>query len=293
MSFKSNFAGILPGMVDHAIIEFEDQRKIADEINTVRQKVKSDVELKMSTLGMDPVKLQAQVTARVEETLAKTMSDLLGTGGRKAEKGVKFLRYEVLFNPNRITLSGRGAAKVPMNDFSKGISVTYQERQANLELRIPLIVDRTLASQVSMGVSIPGVNASLVQGVKDKVESVANWFTSGTSGDIGSIQRDVEVFVAMLRNEHTRLVSFYWGNMKYTGVLTSVSSTYTMFDPQGHPTRANIDLLIMLADAKNPILIYNGKEKGPWMEYYRKAFEGKTSLSARSNTQYFENILNL
>ena len=35
MSFKSNFAGILPGMVDHAIIEFEDQRKVADEINTV------------------------------------------------------------------------------------------------------------------------------------------------------------------------------------------------------------------------------------------------------------------
>jgi hypothetical protein len=241
-------------------------------------------------MNLDPTKLQQQVTSRVEETLAKTMKELLGSTGRKAKNGVKFLRYEVLFNPNRITLTGRGAAEVPMNDCTKGVSVSYQTRQANLELRIPLIVDRTISSQVSMGVDIPGVNCSLTQGVRSTVESVANWLTGD---DLGSIQRDVEIFLAMLRNEHTRMVSFYWGSMTYTGVLTSVNSTYTMFDPKGNPTRANIDLLIMLADANNPVLIYNGKDKGPWMQYYRKAFEGKTSLSARSGTQFFENVLGL
>ncbi len=290
MSFKSNFAGIIPGMMDHAILEFEDQRKVGKKIDTKRQELTDAVTAQLRQQGLDPEALQNQVTARVEETMAKTMREVLGVSSRKAKEGTKFLRYEVLFNPNRIMLNGRGAAKVPMNDVSDGVQVTYQERQANLELRIPLIVDRTMASEISMGVSIPGVNTSLVQGIKDNVQSAANWLSGG---QLGSVQRDVEMFIAMLRNQYTRMVSFYWGNMTYTGILTSASSTYTMFDIHGRPTRANIDLLIMLADANNPVLMYNGKDKGPWMEYYRKAFEGKTSLSARSVTQSFENILGL
>ncbi len=276
MSFASNFAGIIPGTLDKAILEFEDQREVGKEIDTKRQELKSATELQLAAMGLDPDKLQKKVTEQVEAAMAKTMKDLLGSSSRKAKNGAKFLRYEVLFNPNKISLSGHGVAEVPMNENSKGVQVTYQTRQANLELRIPLIVDRTISSQIEMGVSIPGINSSLMQTGKSMFESAQSWLTSG---DSGSIQRDVEMFAAMLRNNYTRLVSFYWGDMSYTGILTSASSTYTIFDPNGHPTRANIDLLIMLADANNPILMWNGRQKGPWMEYYRKAFtNGKSSL---------------
>jgi hypothetical protein len=273
MSFGSNFAGIIPGMLDKAIIEFLDQRKIGKEIDTQAQQVKTQVELELAAMGLDPTALQDQVTSKVEKAMAKTMKDVLGMSSRKAKEGTKFLRYEVLFNPNRISLAGRGCASVPMNDASKGVRVTYQPRQANLELRIPLIVDRTISSQISMGIDIPGINASLVQSVKSGIESASNWLTGG---DTGSIQRDVEMFVAMLRSNYTRVVSFYWGDMTYTGILTSVNSTYTLFDPKGNPTRATIELMIMLADAENPVLMYNGKDKGPWMEYYRKGFKDET-----------------
>ncbi|MCR5467356.1 MAG: hypothetical protein K6F37_00205 [Lachnospiraceae bacterium] len=289
-SFKSNFAGIIPGMLDKAILEFEDQREVGKEIDTKRQALKSSTELQLASMGLDPEKLQKKVTEQVEATMARTMRDVLGSSSRKAKNGTKFLRYEVLFNPNRISLTGHGTAEVPMNECSKGIQVTFQTRQANLELRIPLIVDRTISSQISMGISIPGVNSSLVDAGKSYLESAESWLTDGESG---SIQRDVEMFAAMLRNNYTRMVSFYWGDMTYTGILTSANSTYTIFDPNGHPTRATIELLIILADANNPVLVWNGKEKGPWMEYYKKAFtNGKTSLGPNW-TQNAQNILGL
>ncbi|MCR5388993.1 MAG: hypothetical protein K6E56_07085 [Lachnospiraceae bacterium] len=290
MSFKSNFAGIIPGVLDKAILEFEDQRELAKKIDNKRQELKSAAEIQLAAMGLDPKKLQDKVTEQVEAAVAKTMKDLLGNSGRKAQNGVKFLRYEVLFNPSKITLTGHGTAQVPMNENSKGVQVTYQTRQANLELRIPLVVDRTISSQIEMGVSIPGVNASLAQSGRALAESAENWLTSG---DAGSVQRDVEMFAAMLRSNYTRMVSFYWGDMTYTGILTSASSNYVLFDPQGRPTRANIDLLIMLADATNPVLVWNGKEKGPWMDYYNKAFKsGRTSLGPNW-TQNAQNILGL
>ena len=290
MSFKGNFAGVIPGLLDKAILEFEDQREVGKEIDTKRQELKSATEAQLAAMGLDPAKLQKKVTAQVEATMAKTMKDLLGVSSRKAKNGSKFLRYEVLFNPNKITLTGRGVAQVPMNDLTKGIQSTYQTRQANLELRIPLIVDRTVSSQIEMGVSIPGINSSLIQAGREAVESAQSWLTSGESG---SIQRDVEMFAAMLRSNYTRMVSFYWGDMTYTGILTSADSTYTIFDPKGHPTRANINLFILLADPNNPVLMYNGRDKGPWMEYYKKAFTGgKTSLGPNW-TQNAQNILGL
>ena len=290
MSFMGNFAGIIPGVIDKAVLEFEDQREIGKEIDTKRQELKSATEYKLQSKGLDPKQVQDKIMAQVEATMAKTMRDLLGTSSRKAKNGTKFLRYEVLFNPNKITLTGRGVAQVPMYDASKGVQTTYQTRQANLELRIPLIVDRTVSSQIEMGVSIPGINSSLVQTGRFIAESTQSWLTSGESG---SIQRDVEMFAAMLRSNYTRMVSFYWGDMSYTGILTSSDSTYTIFDPKGHPTRATINLFIMLADPTNPVLMYNGKDKGPWMEYYKKAFTGgKTSLGP-SWTQNAENILGL
>lgn len=38
--------------------------------------------------------------------------------------------------------------------------------------------------------------------------------------------------------------SFIWGNLIFTGVITSLKQTFTMFDPFGKPIRAKIDLTI-------------------------------------------------
>ncbi len=38
--------------------------------------------------------------------------------------------------------------------------------------------------------------------------------------------------------------AFIWGNLNFTGVITSLKQTFTMFDPFGKPIRAKIDLTI-------------------------------------------------
>lgn len=39
-------------------------------------------------------------------------------------------------------------------------------------------------------------------------------------------------------------IKFQWGSLNFTGIVTSVGTHYTMFEKDGMPTRANVDLVI-------------------------------------------------
>ncbi len=65
-----------------------------------------------------------------------------------------------------------------------------------------------------------------------------------------SVQSDVEGLIGLLLNSNTRIVTFAWSDMIFKGELTSVSATYTMFNPIGNPIRAKVSLAIQQNDNK-------------------------------------------
>lgn len=259
------------GFIPKAILEFEDCRQLAKNVQN------KYLEIKDSTMPSNFSDANALPTAQ------KALKSIgVKAGYHTKREGTKYLRYEVLFNPKQLTLNGRGQAEVLMHDKSDGKGLSYRTRAANLEANIPLVVDRTLASKISMGVDIPGVNTSLSGGAMALVNNFRD----------GSIQKEVEAFIALLQSEYTKRVVFYWGDMVLDGMLSSVNSHYQIFDPNGNPTRATIDLHLILSSADFPVMVWDGKREGPWMQYYKKAFDS-TFTSGVKGSQFASNILNL
>ena len=59
-----------------------------------------------------------------------------------------------------------------------------------------------------------------------------------------SVRKQVEGIIALLMIKRTRQVIFVWNNMFFHGELISVNANYTMFNKQGHPIRAVVEMQI-------------------------------------------------
>jgi len=101
-----------------------------------------------------------------------------------------------------------------------------------------------------------------------------------------TVQRQVEGFIGALRNENTRLISFNWGDICYSGVLRRVGAEYTMFNVTGEPVRAKVGLTIMCADVKewpNSVAV--------WQERYKSSYLGGSESGVKAS-QKLGNLLN-
>jgi len=115
-----------------------------------------------------------------------------------------------------------------------------------------------------------------------------------------SIQKDVEAFIAALRNRYTRKIIFHWGDFEYKGILRNVTATYVMFNVMGEPVRAHVDLGMICVDKD-----LSKKSLKVWQDKYREVFGAKEikwydatsgELGSRSyvkQNQMFGNLLNI
>jgi len=96
----------------------------------------------------------------------------------------------------------------------------------------------------------------------------------------------VEGFIGALRNENTRLITFNWGKLCYSGVLRRVGAEYTMFNVTGEPVRAKVGLTIMCADVKewpNSVAV--------WQERYKNSYLGGSESGVKAS-QKLGSLLN-
>jgi hypothetical protein len=63
-----------------------------------------------------------------------------------------------------------------------------------------------------------------------------------------SVQPEVEQFLAIMKRNYSRIITFYWGTVSYTGVVNSIDAQYVLFNALGIPTRAIVDLSIMISE---------------------------------------------
>lgn len=61
-----------------------------------------------------------------------------------------------------------------------------------------------------------------------------------------SVQSEVEGFFALIKNPYVRQIAFYWGTMCYVGVVKRLDAEYVMFDENGNPIRANVNMSIIV-----------------------------------------------
>jgi len=189
--------------------------------------------------------------------------------------------FTVQFNPSSLRLSGHsgGFASTLDHDAEDANEVNYKRVDASISMSVDLLFDSMDPKDVFMSDKLDASPTGLAKG------AASLGLTMGGKKK-KTVQREVEGFIAALRNENTRLITFHWGDICYSGVLRKVGVEYTMFNVTGEPVRAMVGLTIMCADAgewPNSLAV--------WQETYKKAFAGGSESLVKSS-QKAGNLLN-
>ncbi len=204
-----------------------------------------------------------------------------------ANAGRKY--FTVQFNPSSLQLSGHAGGLVQKLSYDKedkdkdGVtdkSAQYTEGSTTIIMSVSLLFD-------SCDPQAAFLDDKISTNLTNVGKGIAKGIMQGTGNKKTSIQTEVEGFIAALRNPNTRLMTVNWGNICYTGVLRSVGATYTMFNPNGEPVRATVDLSMVCADNDqwpNTLKV--------WQLRYATAFE-KGSESFVKVGQKVGSLLNL
>ena len=222
--------------------------------------------------------------------LSDYVSDVIGVGMSDEVADVYFAKlakkkkyYTVKFNPSSLRLSGHSGGRASTLDFDdkSDNEATYRAVDTAISMSVNLLFDSMDTKDAFMSDKLDMSPTGLLTGAADL------GLTMGKKKVRRTVQREVEGFIAALRNENTRLITFNWGQMSYSGVLRRVNAEYTMFNVTGEPVRAMVNLSVMCADAtqwKNSLAV--------WQERYKKSFQGG-SESFVKNSQKLGNLLNL
>lgn len=187
--------------------------------------------------------------------------------------------YKVKFNPSTINIRGIGGGtrkKATFGSDPDGTSgagstqvVTYiANDNRNVSLSVQLIFDDVEAND-----AFTQLYPFETSGTGSTVKAVYN----AAKGTQYSVQKEVEGFIGACRDDATRKITFSWGDMSYTGTLNNVDARYTMFNPNGNPIRAVVDLTITLVQDVSHI--NEGTGMALFYDSYKKLFKDQKNVS--------------
>lgn len=273
------------GGIEKAIIEIE--RHIPTDVNVTDVKAGKSLTTNLSQIS-DKISQQANKVAQnaasekaiIEKWITATQESLAKGAPEKK-------RFTVKFNPSQITFQGVGGGKVEKRDYEvehkdpgQNVDISYQEMQPRIQMNLQLVFDDYERTQAFMLEKFTDTSAA----ARTVVTGIANAVTGRTY----SVRPQVEGFIGALINPFTRKISFYWGKMKYQGVLNSVNAEYTMFSTDGNPIRANVNIGILLVDET---LDY--QSMGPWQYSYLTVFGKDDQTNLGSAVQNVGNLFNI
>lgn len=148
---------------------------------------------------------------------------------------------QVKYNPSSIRFSSQAGTYVQSGPGNVGVNQ---------------ITQITVPSRTTMYVDLIFDDVSVMDSFMwDKFHLGINSVVTATAGGIKqaakngySVQTQMEGLIALITNEYSRNVVFYWSEMAFAGEVTGVNATYSMFNPQGNPVRGKVTLTIFQSE---------------------------------------------
>ena len=210
---------------------------------------------------------EATGNSTISDAYVKVMAKKVANNNRRY--------FTVQFNPSSLNLSGHAGGLVQRlsydkedrdHDNQRDASAQYTRGTTTIIMSVSLLFDSCDPQDCFL-------DDKLTLNPTNVGKGIAKGAMSAAGKKKVSIQTEVEGFISALRNSRTRLLTFNWGNFCYSGVLRSVGANYTMFNPNGEPVRATVDLSLVCADDEqwpNSLSV--------WQQRYINAFKGKESF---------------
>lgn len=209
-------------------------------------------------------------TAGALSTASKGASALSSIAGVPA--GAKVL--QVQYNPNSISLQANAS------------STPFQYLQQNVDSSIPTQTVRNPSVVLTAELIFDAMNPKdafmfdkLRLSVGDAVSAVSGLVQAGKGGY--TVKPQTNGILAALFKDSTRLVTFKWADMTFTGELTEANATYTMFSVSGKPVRSTVRLNITQQVDKQADVTY-------WDSAFTKTF-GSAAAGAVTGGRSFAN----
>ncbi len=212
----------------------------------------------------------------------------------------------VQFNPASLSIDAYGGGRFPISNYSAGKgnalgTLDFGPLAVYINISYTLIFD---ATDIANAFASDKFNLSASSITKTAVSAI----TSAVTGKEYTVRPFVEGFLAAVRDPDHRTIVFEWGRLRYVGILSRVDCKYTMFNPNGEPIRAEVQIG-MLSESQ-PQETYssetdeNGNAKpvtkrsnndylGYWTNRYTQIVDGKDALVGGTLKNMATSLLNL
>lgn len=269
----------LSGAISKAVIEIHDERP--KNVKVLTTNVKSKMADLQTGVALDTL---GDIVNDIKNDVEANIADLQNRVPSTSEN-VK--RFEVKFNPNQISFQVYAGKEVVEQNLTQSQSNNNQQVAAKyltiaprIQMNVQLVFEDYERTEAFMMEKIGDTSALLRTGVVAAVNA--------KSKKTYSVRTQVEGFIAAMRDNYTRKITFNWGKMSYTGILLNVSAQYTMFSMDGNPIRANVNLGILCADSS-----IEDNDMGAWQNSFKKVFENDQTTNLGSKLQSAGNLLNI
>ena len=223
----------------------------------------------------------AQVSAAAQNALLSAASNATAgaLSGALNAAGAAATVLQVQYNPSTLSIQANAEA-IPFTYLQQNVDngVPNQNlRPPMVVLSVELIFDAMNPQDAFMLDKARISVGKIVSDVAGAVQNIKGGYT---------VQPQTEGLVAALMRSHTRLVTFRWADMAFTGQLIEVQADYTMFSVSGKPVRSKVRMNIAQQVESEADCKY-------WDNALDNMFKSGNEVSLKGADQKFGNLLNL
>lgn len=217
----------------------------------------------------------AETVSTYSSVSAATKAALGGISLSSGKSGMNKHKMVVQYNPSTLVIQANAEA-IPFTYLQQNIDSgipNQQTRPPMVTLSVELYFDEMNTQDAFM---LDKLRLSADSVISD-VAAVAKLAKGGYT-----VQPQTNALLSTVLRPNTRIVTFAWGDMRFTGQVIEVEVEYMMFSPSGKPIRSRVQLNIAQA-----------VESEADAEYWRKRLDEGLDGKGKNIAQKVGNLVNL
>ena len=151
-----------------------------------------------------------------------------------------FVPFDVQYNPSSIRLQSQGGKLKKYTAMGEETNNAFHsiDKAAATTMTVQLYFDDINVADAFPATALAEPNANVSGGLEMATATAVN-IAGGYS-----IKKKVDGLISLLLHKRTREVIFVWNDLFFHGNIISVSANYSMFNHNGNPIKAVVDLQI-------------------------------------------------
>ena len=221
----------------------------------------------------------SQVAAATENALLGAAAGMAATSAAMQGAGMNTSVMKVQYNPTSLSIQANAEA-IPFTYLQQNIDSgvpNQSPRPPMVVLSVDLIFDAMNPKDAFMAEKFSLSTGGIVSSVAGAAQAAKGGYT---------VQPQTDGLIAALMRPSTRVVTFRWADMAFTGQLIEAQAEYTMFSVSGKPVRSKVRMNIAQQVESDADIQY-------WDKVLDTTFSGNGEAGGKDMGQKLGNLLNL